>query len=381
MVLMYAQTSEKIKVFADASDLENQRLKTPFLFPLCGLPGWPGYPEAVLKEGVFDQYASQGRDFLQLASPTDCDFIIFPYDYQHDDTDAFYKERLAAYVQHEQQSGKPVVLFYPYDPEINRFVREIPFTNPLIFAYSAFQSSRPDNLKSMPAFIRDPLQDYGGKVAVREKGAKAVIGFCGFAAPLALPWGKYRLQEEIRLLMYRFNLLSILGKDAFHAPRALAFKKIMGSGRVVANFIVRTYSAFDSTNGIMGETQTKSATDFRREYFDNIVSSDYVLCGRGNGNFSYRFYETLALGRIPVFVNTDSPLPFEDQIDWNKYCVWVNENEIFRIDTIVQKFHDKADKRQFAQLQRDCRTLWEDYLSPEGFFTKFLPVNVSDEPV
>jgi hypothetical protein len=378
---MYAPTSEKIKVFADAADLENQRLKTPFLFPLCGLPDWSGYQKAILNAGVFDKYTSQGKDFLQLVSSADCDCIVFPYDYQHDPKDAFYQERLTAYVQHEKQSGKPVVLFYSYDPEINRFIKDIPFANPLIFAYSAFRSSQPDNLKCMPAFIRDPLQDYGGKVAVREKGDKAVVGFCGFAAPLALPWGKYRLQEEIRLLMYRFNLLSILGKDAFHAPRAWAVKKILGSSRVVANFIVRTYSAFDSTSGIMGKTQTKSAADFRREYFDNIVSSDYVLCGRGNGNFSYRFYETLALGRIPVFVNTDSPLPFENQIDWNKYCVWVNENEIFRIDTIVQKFHEKVDKLQFTQLQIDCRILWEDYLSPEGFFTKSLPVTVSNEPV
>lgn len=32
-----------------------------------------------------------------------------------------------------------------------------------------------------------------------------------------------------------------------------------------------------------------------------MTGSDYVLCTRGNGNYSIRFYEALCRGRIPVF--------------------------------------------------------------------------------
>jgi hypothetical protein len=38
----------------------------------------------------------------------------------------------------------------------------------------------------------------------------------------------------------------------------------------------------------------------RREYVENMFGSDYVLCTRGSGNFSIRFYETLSSGRIRV---------------------------------------------------------------------------------
>ena len=77
---------------------------------------------------------------------------------------------------------------------------------------------------------------------------------------------------------------------------------------------------------------------------------------------------TLCCGRIPVFVDTDCVLPFHSEINWKEYCVWVDEKEVSRVGEIVAAFHDSLTNRQFLDLQRECRKLWEDYLSPEGFF-------------
>ena len=66
----------------------------------------------------------------------------------------------------------------------------------------------------------------------------------------------------------------------------------------------------------------------KKEFFKNMNNTDYTLCVRGTGNFSARMYETLALGRIPIFVNTDCILPFNNKIDWDKHVVWVEYNEI-----------------------------------------------------
>ena len=50
----------------------------------------------------------------------------------------------------------------------------------------------------------------------------------------------------------------------------------------------------------------------RLEFVNNILGSDYTVCMRGGGNFSVRFYETLSLGRIPVFIDTDCLLPWHE---------------------------------------------------------------------
>jgi hypothetical protein len=109
----------------------------------------------------------------------------------------------------------------------------------------------------------------------------------------------------------------------------------------------------------------------RGEYVRNSVDSDYVLCARGAGNWSWRFSETLSLGRIPVFVDTDCVLPYDFVLDWRDYVVWIDRTEISRIGEIVARFHERLSDAEFRDLQRECRLVWEQYLSPYGFFANF----------
>ena len=99
-----------------------------------------------------------------------------------------------------------------------------------------------------------------------------------------------------------------------------------------------------------------------------MMDSDYVLCSRGFGNYSYRLYESLACGRIPVFVDTDCVLPYDFVIDWKRYCVWVDQSDLDSIPDRVAEFHDDLSPQQFEDLQLECRRLWEKWLAPEGFF-------------
>jgi len=109
----------------------------------------------------------------------------------------------------------------------------------------------------------------------------------------------------------------------------------------------------------------------RREYVQNIVESDYVVCTRGAGNFSYRLYETLSCGRIPVFVDTDCVLPYDFLVDWREHCVWVEEDDLPQIGERVLEFHEGLGEKEFVELQHHCRRFWEQYISPEGFFSNF----------
>jgi hypothetical protein len=98
------------------------------------------------------------------------------------------------------------------------------------------------------------------------------------------------------------------------------------------------------------------------------LNSDYTLCVRGIGNNSVRFYETICCGRIPIFVNTDSVLPFEHLINWKALCVWVDEKEIDNIAEVVANYHKKISPQEFIDLQIQLRNIWKQYFSPEGFF-------------
>jgi len=56
-------------------------------------------------------------------------------------------------------------------------------------------------------------------------------------------------------------------------------------------------------------------------YADHMAWSTYVLCPRGIENYSFRLYEALRMGRVPVIIDTHMVLP--EGIDWAKVALIV----------------------------------------------------------
>ena len=58
-------------------------------------------------------------------------------------------------------------------------------------------------------------------------------------------------------------------------------------------------------------------------------SSNFSFCPRGYGPTSFRLYETLQLGTIPIYVWEDEKwLAFEDKVDWNEFAIIVEFKDI-----------------------------------------------------
>jgi hypothetical protein len=148
-------------------------------------------------------------------------------------------------------------------------------------------------------------------------------------------------------------------------PRTAALVAVDRDRRLEPNFILR------STFWAAALGDSSSLMKARREYVGNMLESDYVICVRGNGNFSYRLYETLSMGRIPVFVDTDCVLPLDFDINWSNYCVWVDEDDVNQIGDRVLEFHESLSDAEFEERQRAARRLWETRICPEGFFASF----------
>ncbi len=66
----------------------------------------------------------------------------------------------------------------------------------------------------------------------------------------------------------------------------------------------------------------------------------FNLCPRGFGPTSFRLYEALQLGRIPVYIHDDTPpvLPFVDDIDWTGICIFVHATSAITIPSLCKRF-------------------------------------------
>jgi len=240
----------------------------------------------------------------------------------------------------------------------------------LVLRTSFNNSRRQTNEYAMTGFVGDPLPVYGdGILSVREKSELPTIGFCGWANRLCA--GEEELSIFSSLVDNSFCGVDLQTKyDRIYSFRGKVLELLDSSEGFHTDFTNREgYCAgVDRNNDLDGLARV------RREYYNSIFGSDYVVCVRGKGNYSYRFYEALASGRIPIFINTDSPLPLPNQIDWRNHCAWVEHKDVSDIAEIVRTFHGSLSQAEFCQMQISNRLLWEQMLVPEQYFFRQLKI-------
>lgn len=61
------------------------------------------------------------------------------------------------------------------------------------------------------------------------------------------------------------------------------------------------------------------------EYLSVMSRSCYAFCPRGGGLNSYRFYEAIQCGAVPILFADDAVLPFADEIDYSLFSVRIPE--------------------------------------------------------
>ncbi|HMC00480.1 MAG TPA: exostosin family protein [Flavobacteriaceae bacterium] len=291
---------------------------------------------------------------------SEADVIILPMSWNY-----YYRNNLIQdvlkLIYKEFTSGKPIISFVFGDIgcKVPKDFKGI------VYRSSGRKSKLPNTHKGFPIFVEDPLQKYYSEknIIIKPFSQKPSVGFCGLAHGFGIQTIKEILKTAIK------NLVSFLGlshRDLDQVMSTTYFRwKILNnlkkSDKIISNFIIRdSYRA-----GVKSDKDTHITT---LQFYDNIKDSDYVVCMRGAGNFSTRFYETLAMGRIPVFINTDCLLPLEDKINWKHHVVWVEYNERHLIAEKILEFHKTLTETSINDLFLRNRKLWEDYLQLYPFF-------------
>jgi hypothetical protein len=231
------------------------------------------------------------------------------------------------------------------------------------FRLGGFKSNLTDNDFVLPSFISDPYLGRFKSFKTLKKKYNPKIGFVGHASE-----GTLKLFKEL-WHYFRINFKRIFKKthadyQSFYPSsnkRYYYLKKLSANNKIKNEFILRkNYRA-----GVNTEEERQRTS---MEFYQNIFDCPYTFCMRGNGNFSVRLFETLAMGRIPLFLNTDSKLPLDEDIDWNKHVVWVEQKDGQVLDKKLLHFHKNISQMDFEKIQSNNRILWDKYLTKHGYF-------------
>lgn len=305
-------------------------------------------------------YGISEKDWKWVESANEADLLIIPmawnYYVRNNSQDEIINE-----LQKYSVFGKPIWSFMTGDfgvaiPEIRQLS---------VFRTNGHKSKLPSNHQGLPVFIPDPLRKWyqRGMVIKRPFDNIPVVGFCGQANANNILALKDVIRTALRNLAYYLKIRKYLPQPLYSTTklRAKLLDYCENTSELTCNFIRRLkYRA-----GVQNKTDRLRTA---QEFYDNIKESDYIISVRGGGNFSVRFYETLAMGRIPVYVHTDGLLPLEDQIKWESHVVWVSYHDRKLIGERVKEFHSKLDRKEFEELLNKNRNLWIEKLSMDGFF-------------
>jgi len=242
---------------------------------------------------------------------SECDAILYPYNAK---ATTAARTRLARYALAARKAKRPLIAFAVVDS-----VSAIAVPGTIVFRTSMDRSKSRHNEFLLPYLWE--TYDRQVEYKVRDWDPEPTIGFCGLADDRRRPWLD-RLSHDMR-----------------------------------CNFIVRP--AFWGGN--------PHDPQLIREFFTNIMDTDMTFAMRGYGNFSMRFYQVMSCGRVPIWVDTDSVLPYEglEEIPWSRISIRLEAGAYSTARAAIHHFWDSVG--DFGALQDDIRSLHERLFTPGAF--------------
>ena len=266
----------------------------------------------------FRQCLREIADVVFVDSLEDCDAVcIGDLTTNCHDTDVSYVAKYS-----REYGSKPLFVFLHDDPD-SRLGLVAPNPHFVVFRTSILASQMQVYEHFLPSF---QCEDNGYRrlapFEVSDPNAPISVGFVG-----------------ARTSQDRIELCALLSADA----------------RFQTDFVFRGafHGHFDDAKQKQNEA----------EYKHNLERNLYQLCCRGAGNFSHRFYEVLASGRVPVLPDTDFVIPPHIPSELWRNCVVMASN-IKSVPDALHAFHITHDSRD---VQANCWRMWNTYLSYKGF--------------
>jgi hypothetical protein len=314
------------------------------------------------RDSIFSKFIADNH-YTEVGCIKDCDIAIHPNKAFTPETLAFdssvYQSAMDA-----ARYGKPLIIDATSDSDV---LLDIPTAN--ILRCGLYRSLKKPFETESPYWSNDRTKQGLDALNIGFKGKKPVIGFCGTtssmgklanlskyivpqaATKLVLSQGKFSRWVDPRItegmsLQLREKAMNLIARD----------KRLEVSFEVTNNH--QSYYVKNESNKITLENL----------FIDSTAKCDYVLCVRGSGNFSGRFYMALNAGRIPVVIDTDGVIPEEEHLHMIKIPV----NSIKNIGDLILEHFETTTEQELKEMKLGNRLAYHQFLSPEKFLPKYI---------
>ena len=249
----------------------------------------------------------------------------------------------------EKKSQGQFVVFSPQSTEL--FLDEPDLT----ITYSAYQSwFNPTKMRVIP-HLWTPVRQAASIDELRWKSKPALrIGFMG------------RLHTSSRLatlaVKFPMRLKRWLIRGAYlKHPSVVALTNDIGLSVTAINAFARmetiqVFKTFRSMHDVELDITEKARFDGSTQeldaYINHLDRNTYIVCPRGTENYSFRIYEALSRGRVPVIIDTDIVLPKE--INWDFLSIRVPYECLDNIYDFILRDYQMRTESEFLRRQQEA---------------------------
>lgn len=232
----------------------------------------------------------------------------------------------------------------------------------IVFGASCYHS-QPSNIISTPYW----LYDLGEKVREIAKPEIPSVGFVGdsdypgrlnsFISYLPIP----HFVKSFFASNFALNrMVGLNGRRVIARwTRKSVIREVRKAKNIRANIIERSGSFWK-----FSEQERKR---IRSEYINNISDNIYHLCIRGDENGSFRLYEVISAGRIPVIIDTKAKLPeLGPAGPWSDFGIIVPFQNVRQIGKIITQFHRNTSPEEL-KIKSEKAKMAFSYLLPHRF--------------
>lgn len=354
---------KKIKIYYDSELVKKEGCNIPFLFPI--LENW--LEKNLLwyyHIGQVNKWLEEWKNIIEQGDIDECDFIVFPMNY-----DLKYLDKIHEICNLAKKINKKVLVFYMSDVE-----NKLPNYGNLLVFRSSLNRTNPCNEYPMPGFPEDLIkfkrENHKIKVMkpkiwyvwyyayhnIRTK-LKYYIHIVAMSINCFWPvkWVMYYFFNYIYKNERLYNKLCVIGKWWFCRKNTI---DVLNAEKKIEFDFVKREKAFN----------INEKWDYRDEYINNIIESDFPLVVRGFWNFSFRLSEVMSFGKIPLFIDTSCRLPFDDVVNYKELFIWVPYEDIGNVYVYIKNYI-KRNEKMFFSIEKEIRNIYEKYYTLTWYYT------------
>jgi len=121
---------------------------------------------------------------------------------------------------------------------------------------------------------------------------------------------------------------------------------------IFRNLNVQNYYFRENSKGIFHMNSEQKRIELIK-FLKEIAKSKFVFCPRGVGSSSFRLYQTMMVGSVPIETGMND-YPFDSEVDWETFCISGNLRDI---RLLIQK----SKQINFENYRENGMQFWDKF--------------------